>query len=309
MGDYSSYMWSVPDWRSDDVYLQLDNRGRGVYRELIDECWVTGSISSNLEILAKFVREPFDYFATVWAIIRRKFRSILRGKRLISKRLEKDRLRLQNLREKRQRSGHLGGVAAVKLQQRRRKDAERTHKESIETAEAQPSNSKELRSNAQIVPVAKSSQTQTTDTEGKGNKKEGESLTAVSVSSAGKTSPTTGAADLFRNYNEHRGILPEAKALTKERQRKCKTRLSGRHENFLREWTLAVQRAAALPFCCGEGAQGWTVSFDWLIANDTNYLKILEGKYDHVGAIRSPASDTDEAEHLKLVQEIFRKKK
>ncbi len=33
------------------------------------------------------------------------------------------------------------------------------------------------------------------------------------------------------------------------------------------------------PFLLGEGATGWVVSFDWLILNDTNYLKVLEKKY------------------------------
>jgi len=31
------------------------------------------------------------------------------------------------------------------------------------------------------------------------------------------------------------------------------------------------------PFLTGDG---WKVSFDWLIENDTNYLKTLEGNYN-----------------------------
>ena len=37
------------------------------------------------------------------------------------------------------------------------------------------------------------------------------------------------------------------------------------------------------PFLLGEGSGGWTVSFDWLIENDTNYLKVLEKKYELKG--------------------------
>ena len=33
------------------------------------------------------------------------------------------------------------------------------------------------------------------------------------------------------------------------------------------------------PFLQGSNDRGWTADFDWLIANDTNYLKVLEGKY------------------------------
>lgn len=33
------------------------------------------------------------------------------------------------------------------------------------------------------------------------------------------------------------------------------------------------------PFLMGENDRGWTVTFDWLIENDTNYIKILEKRY------------------------------
>ena len=32
-------------------------------------------------------------------------------------------------------------------------------------------------------------------------------------------------------------------------------------------------------FCLGKNNSGWKVDFDWIISNDTNYLKVLEGKY------------------------------
>jgi uncharacterized protein YdaU (DUF1376 family) len=104
MSDYNSYMWSVTDWRGDDVYDVLDNREKGIYRELIDQCWVAGSITSDPELLARFAREPLDYFAQVWAKIRGKFRSIENGSRLVSKRLEEDRRRLMTVRKNRKKS-------------------------------------------------------------------------------------------------------------------------------------------------------------------------------------------------------------
>ena len=36
---------------------------------------------------------------------------------------------------------------------------------------------------------------------------------------------------------------------------------------------------AKTPFLKGVNKRGWKVDFDWLIANDTNYVKVLEGKY------------------------------
>ena len=94
MSDFHAYMWSVPDWRTDEMYTELDNREQGIYRNLIDECWIRGSIDSNPEVLAKICREPLDYFIEVLAKICKKFQRIQGGKRLISPRLEQDRRRL-----------------------------------------------------------------------------------------------------------------------------------------------------------------------------------------------------------------------
>ena len=32
-------------------------------------------------------------------------------------------------------------------------------------------------------------------------------------------------------------------------------------------------------FLCGKSESGWKIDFSWLIANDSNYLKVLEGNY------------------------------
>ncbi len=76
------------------MYTELDNREQGIYRNLIDECWVKGSITSDPQILARFVHEPVEYFAGIWVKLRPKFKKINNGDRLISPRLEEDRERL-----------------------------------------------------------------------------------------------------------------------------------------------------------------------------------------------------------------------
>jgi hypothetical protein len=87
-------------------------------------------------------------------------------------------------------------------------------------------------------------------------------------------------------WQQARGALTEVRALSPERTTRCRERLSNarsRHGNvaqFLTDFRQAVARAAATPFLCGAGPGGWCANFDWLIANDTNYLKILEGRYD-----------------------------
>jgi hypothetical protein len=88
-------------------------------------------------------------------------------------------------------------------------------------------------------------------------------------------------SDLFDIYNENRGPLPKAMVLTPERRSKCKTRMESHKAIlplFLDNFRTAVIKASQSSFCCGES--GWRANFDWLIANDTNYLKCCEGRYD-----------------------------
>jgi hypothetical protein len=81
----------------------------------------------------------------------------------------------------------------------------------------------------------------------------------------------------FEIWNENRGQLSEAKALGKGRLAKCRLRARDLGEERFLE---AVCKAAATPFCLGVNDRGWKADFDWLIANDTNAAKVLEGKYD-----------------------------
>lgn len=106
-------MWSVTDWRTDELFLSLSNHEKGLYRELIDECWINGSISSSPELLCSTLREPLEVVSSIWQKISYKFIPAGRG-RVTSKRLEKDRLRLEVIREKRIAAGQLGGLAKAK---------------------------------------------------------------------------------------------------------------------------------------------------------------------------------------------------
>jgi hypothetical protein len=87
-------------------------------------------------------------------------------------------------------------------------------------------------------------------------------------------------------WEQERGTLQELRALSPERAARCRERISharskGKNvDQFLADFREAVARAAATPFLCGEGPAGWCANFDWLVANDTNYLKVLEGRYD-----------------------------
>jgi hypothetical protein len=79
-------------------------------------------------------------------------------------------------------------------------------------------------------------------------------------------------------YEAERGALPHVGRMSEERRRLCQQRLRG--GLTMAEFRAAVRRAAATPFLAGTGERGWRANFDWLIANDTNARKVLEGLYD-----------------------------
>jgi len=74
---------------------------------------------------------------------------------------------------------------------------------------------------------------------------------------------------LLEIYRQQNQSLPEVKALTAERLKKCRSRIDqavrdGCLEQYLADFTAAVKKAQQTPFLRGEGSRGWRASFDWL---------------------------------------------
>jgi len=80
-------------------------------------------------------------------------------------------------------------------------------------------------------------------------------------------------------WNQACSPLPPVLKLSAERRRKLQARIRTDAE-FSSKLLAAVQKAKQTPFLCGGGERGWKASFDWFIANDTNHVAVLEGKYD-----------------------------
>lgn len=80
------------------------------------------------------------------------------------------------------------------------------------------------------------------------------------------------------NYWNSKNSLPSIIKLSKDRKDKLKARLSSRH--FRDHWKVAIDKISKSSFCSGKGNTGWKASIDWFLANETNYVKALEGKYD-----------------------------
>ena len=87
--------------------------------------------------------------------------------------------------------------------------------------------------------------------------------------------------ETFKNlWNEYaqKYNLASVKALSKSRINKLKARMQD-DKNFLENFKAALNEIENSEFLQGSNDRNWKINFDWLISNDTNYLKVVEGKY------------------------------
>ncbi|MDA3909630.1 MAG: hypothetical protein PF437_11145 [Sulfurimonas sp.] len=83
--------------------------------------------------------------------------------------------------------------------------------------------------------------------------------------------------------------LNKISKITSKRKTKLVTRLN-ENNNFLEDFKTAIENIRLSNFLKGKNNRNWKIDFDWLIANDTNFIKVLEGKYTDVTA---PAQQMD----------------
>lgn len=90
-------------------------------------------------------------------------------------------------------------------------------------------------------------------------------------------SPKIDAMEVFKAYNEICKDNPEAKILTESRRVKINARL--KENTFKADYKKVFEIVSTTDFLKGENDRGWKADIDWLIENDKNYIKVLEGKY------------------------------
>jgi len=108
-------------------------------------------------------------------------------------------------------------------------------------------------------------------------RKEGERGVSTGVDPA----PAT-PEKMFEIFNANCGDMPKPQELTDSRRAKCNTRIRQYDKTpgkFLARFEEAVKSASTSPFCLGKNDRGWKMNFDFLIDNDKNMLKLLEGNY------------------------------
>lgn len=84
--------------------------------------------------------------------------------------------------------------------------------------------------------------------------------------------------EMIKKYWNEKENLPSVKVMSQTRKDKTKSRIE---EVGLKDFQLAIDKLNESKFATGDNDKGWKASYDWLITNDTNIVKTLEGKYDN----------------------------
>ena len=71
--------------------------------------------------------------------------------------------------------------------------------------------------------------------------------------------------------------IPLIQKITSKRKEHIRTRLSDLPT--IDKWQDVIDKIHDCSFLMGENDRQWVISFDWLITNDTNWVKVIEGKY------------------------------
>jgi len=91
-------------------------------------------------------------------------------------------------------------------------------------------------------------------------------------------------------------VIPCVKVIGSDRRRHLKQRFT--NKEFVKHYKEALAKIPEYKFLLGENPRRWVANFDWFIRNDSNWAKILEGKYKEV---------LTEADKRRRAKEIMRR--
>ncbi len=101
------------------------------------------------------------------------------------------------------------------------------------------------------------------------------------------------AQQVVDRYNAICTSLPKVVRLTDKRRRAVRLIYDkGYTPEQLDE---VFRKAQASSFCTGQNDRHWKADFDWLL-NESNLVKVLEGKYDNPAAAKPPRKKAEEVE-------------
>ena len=108
------YPWHWRDFRASRKVQRMNYIERGLYRELLDECWAVGFIPNDLDELADICGCPKQVLADAWQVLSKCF--IERDGVLINDKLDSLRTDTDKLRATRAAAGRAGALAKADKQ-------------------------------------------------------------------------------------------------------------------------------------------------------------------------------------------------
>lgn len=104
------YKWFWQEWRANRAVQRMGYVERGLYRELLDECWSEGGIPNDVAEMAEICGCPVDVMANAWQVLSKRFELSPNGM-LVNERLERERTDKDRVRLARAEAGRKGGKA------------------------------------------------------------------------------------------------------------------------------------------------------------------------------------------------------
>lgn len=148
-----------------------------------------------------------------------------------------------------------------------------------------------LQANAEIAKQNEAKESKGKETKAKESKEEDMVDTATSRGYPFK--------EVVELWNTTCSAFPKIVRLTDTRRAKIRSRLeefSPKPEEYLPLCAALFARVQASAFLRGDNNHSWQATFDWLFANGSNWVKVLEGNYDDKGGYRpAPATARTQA--------------
>ncbi len=106
-----SYPWYIADWRNSETRLGLSLAGKGLYRELLDYCYLMGSFPADESKIKSISNSDGHDFARAWKQVRPLFTLISNqdGERFVHPKVNEVRSRLDSYDEQRKEAGRKSG--------------------------------------------------------------------------------------------------------------------------------------------------------------------------------------------------------
>lgn len=238
----------VADYMRDTPHLSVEQHG--AYFLLIMACWTRGgSLPNDDRQLAQIAKMSAHNWKRHGEIIRQFFRA--EGPALTHKRVTEEFQKAQRLSEVRREAGARGGRPRAETE----KPIGLANAPQTETPSPSPS---PLQPPTEIEDNPVSSET-----------------VVLFPQAEPSILPCQQATDAWNEMATRSGLSP-IRSLNDARRKQLKARLT---EHGLDGWGEMLRRLEPSGFLNGNGSTGWRADFDFVIKS-TNFLKIIEGKYD-----------------------------